>query len=139
MDGLGEMKDRLVTLFRQMVSFGVVGAIITGLSLIIYWISIRIGIHYLIGNAIAFVITVAISYVLNNLFTFRVNFTKPEWSIRALARAYFSYFITGIVINSFLLWFWNDYIGINKDLSPILNLFISIPLNFVLSKKWIYR
>ena len=81
----------------------------------------------------------AISYVLNNIFTFRDSRNNAEWSLVALLKVYFSYFFTGIVINSILLWFWNDRIGINKDLSPILNLFFTIPMNFVLSKLWAYR
>ena len=134
-----KMKKKLSKLFGQIIRFGLVGGVVTSISLIIYWGCIRIGCHYLLGNALAFVITVAISYVLNNIFTFRDGRNNVEWSLVALIKVYFSYFFTGIVISSILLWFWNDCIGINKDLSPILNLFFTIPMNFVLSKLWAYR
>lgn len=56
---------------RQFISFGLTCGINTILNLLIYWGCIDIGIHYFLANAIGIVITVAISYVLNNLFTFR--------------------------------------------------------------------
>ncbi len=125
---------------KEFVKFGIVGAVNTILHLIIYWICTWIGIHYLAANAVGFVITVAISYILNNLFTFRqMKDGKVEWSFRTLLKVYISYFATGMVLNSVLLWFWNDCIGINKNLSPVLNLFITVPVNFLLNKWWAYR
>lgn len=132
------MKEKIKGLGRQFISFGLIGGFNTLLSLIIYWVCIRIGIHYLIANTIGFIITVSLSYVLNNLFTFRKEGNKTEWSVRTLFKVYASYFFTGIIINGILLWFWNDIVGINENLSPVLNLFITIPLNFVLNKIWAY-
>ena len=116
-----------------------VGAVNTILGLAIYWICVSFGIHYLIANTIGFIITVAISYVLNNLFTFKDNEGKRDWSLITLLKVYASYFLSGMILNSVLLWFWNDYIGINDKISPVLNLFVTIPLNFVLNKMWAYR
>lgn len=126
-------------LAKQFVSFGIVGGINTLLSLAIYWICIHLGIHYLLANAIGFLITVFISYVLNNTITFRKEGTKPEWSLKVLLKVYASYFLTGMILNSVLLYFWNDIIGINQSLSPVLNLFITVPLNFLLNKIWAYK
>ncbi len=133
------MKDRIIRLVKQFMSFGIVGAINTILGLVIYWGMVGVGIHYLIANTVGFVITVAISYVLNNIFTFRKKDEPVEWFVKKLLKVYASYFMTGIVLNSVLLWMWNDVVGINKNISPILNLFISIPVNFVLNKKWAYK
>ncbi len=128
---------------REFVTFGIVGGINTVLNLVIYWVCMWFGIHYLLANAAGFIITVAISYVLNNIFTFRTseggNPGKPEWSFRTLLKVYVSYFATGMVLNSILLWFWNDLIGLNKNLAPVLNLFVTVPLNFLLNKLWAYR
>ncbi len=133
------MKDRIIQLFKQFVSFGIVGGINTILGLVIYWVMVGAGIHYLIANTVGFIITVAISYVLNNLFTFKKDGVPAEWSLKQLLKVYASYFLTGMILSGVLLWFWNDFIGINKNISPILNLFITIPTNFILNKKWVYK
>ena len=133
------MREKLLKLFRQFISFGLVGGINTILSLVIYWGLVRLGTHYLIANAIAFIITVAISYALNNIFTFREKGENISWSAITLLKVYTSYFLTGILLNSLLLWLWIDCIGINQYISPVLNLFVTIPLNFLLNKLWAYK
>ena len=124
---------------KQFISFGIIGGLNAFLSLAIYWCCVGMGIHYFFANAIGFIITVAISYVLNNFFTFRDEGQKIEWSMRMLLKAYASYFTTGILINSILLWVWNGVVGINENLSPILNLIVTVPLNFILNKIWVYN
>lgn len=129
---------KVIKLIKQMISFGFVGGIITVLSLVIYWICVHFGVHYQIANAIGFGITVAISYVLNNILTFKDN-EKIEWSMAALLKAYASYSITGIFLAAFLLWFWTSVLKINVNIAPLLNLFFTIPINFILNKFWVYR
>lgn len=133
------MRNRIIGLARQFMSFGLVGGINTVLNLVIYCFCVNIGVHYLIANTISFLITVFISYVLNNLFTFRTEGQKPEWCFQVLIKVYTFYFLTGMILNSLLLYFWNDFIGINQNLSPILNLFVTVPLNFILNKLWAYK
>ena len=123
---------------RQFVNFGFVGVINTILNLAIYWFCINNGMHYLLANGIGFVITVFSSYILNNLVTFRKKGKGFEWSIKTLLKVYVSYFLTGMILNSVLLYFWNDFIGISENISPLLNLIVTIPLNFLMNKLWAY-
>ena len=138
MDGMVMLRERIKALAKQMISFGIVGLVMTSISLVIYWLGVRFGVHYLLANAVGFVVSVAIGYVLNNTFTFRCKDKAVEWSIASLFKVYVSYFFTGIILNRALLWIWNDYVGINENISPILNLLVTIPLNFILNKYWIY-
>lgn len=133
------MKEKIKNWISQFIKFGMVGVVNTVLGLVIYWILVNLGVHYLIANATEFLITVAISYVLNNLLTFREPGKKPEWSFKTLLKSYTSYLSTGIGLASVLLWFWNDILGVNQNLAPVLNLFVTVPLNFLLNKLWVYR
>lgn len=58
---------------------------------------------------------------------------------RALFKAYISYAFAGIFLNSVLSFLWVEYLGISKIVSPIINLLVSVPLNFVLNKFWAFR
>lgn len=128
----------LIEYVKQFISFGLIGGLNTILSLGIYWLVIYRGGHYLLANAIAFAITVFISYVLNNIFTFKGE-GKAEWSLKTLFKVYVSYSITSLFLTSFLLWIWTDCLGINENIAPIINLFFTIPLNFLLNKIWAYK
>lgn len=131
------LKDR--NFVKQFILFGIIGFVNTVLSLVIYWICVGIGIHYFLANAIAFIITVAISYVLNNVITFKSSTESAHFSLEKMIKVYASYFFTGIVLSSILLYFWNDIVGININLSPVINLFITVPTNFLLNKYWVYK
>lgn len=122
----------------QFIKFGFVGGINTILSYGIYYVlCIIMGLNYLLSQGIAWFITVFISYVLNNMMTFSDG-GKSEWSIRNLVKVYISYSVTGLFLATFLSWIWVDLLSINKALAPIINLFFTIPLNFLLNKYWAY-
>lgn len=122
----------------QFIKFGFVGGINTILSYGIYYVlCIIMGLNYLLSQGIAWFITVFISYVLNNMMTFSDG-GKSEWSIRNLVKVYISYSVTGLFLATFLSWIWVDLLSINKAFAPIINLFFTIPLNFLLNKYWAY-
>ena len=125
--------------FREFITFGIIGGINTVLSLVIYWICINVfGIYYVIANIIGWIITVAISYVLNNIFTFN-NGSSREWSLKALCKAYMSYALTGLIISNLLLVLWVDVLNINENIAPLINLVVTVPINFIINKLWVYK
>lgn len=122
----------------QFVKFGIVGGLNTVLSYAIYFVCIRMGIHYAIANLIAFVITVFISYLLNGNFVFREE-GKRGFDIRALLKVYASYSLTSFFLTTLLLWIEVDIWGLPEEIGPVINLFITVPVNFILNKFWAYR
>lgn len=122
----------------QFIKFGFVGGINTVLSYAIYYVlCIILGFNYLLSQGIAWFITVFISYVLNNIMTFSDG-GSTNWSIKNLVKVYISYSVTGLFLATFLSWIWVDVLSIEKAFAPIINLFFTIPLNFLLNKYWAY-
>ena len=54
-------------------------------------------------------------------------------------KTFISYAGTGLILNNVLLILWIDILNLNTLVGPILNLFITIPLNFLLNKYWAFR
>lgn len=131
--------NKLKEFITQFIKFGMVGAINTILTLIIQWIFLSLDFHYLVGSVVSFLITVVLAYVLNNIFAFRGEDGTIIWSFRAFVKVFLSYSFTGLIIANIGLWFWNDILHINQNLSPVLNLFVTIPINFLMNKYWAYR
>lgn len=122
----------------QFIKFGFVGGINTILSYAIYYVlCIILGFNYLLSQGIAWFITVFISYILNNIMTFSDG-GSTNWSIKNLVKVYISYSVTGLFLATFLSWIWVDVLSIEKAFAPIINLFFTIPLNFLLNKYWAY-
>lgn len=56
-----------------------------------------------------------------------------------LAKTYVSYSFTGLFLNSVLMVLWVQVFHISKFLGPIINLLLSVPLNFLINKFWAFQ
>jgi len=131
-------KNKLKDLTIQFIKFGTVGAINTVLSYLITNISYYIlNLHEQLSNIIAFVITVFISFVLNSRFVFKEN--KEQRSFwKSLIKVYASYSITGLFLMAILLYIEEQILGIPHYIATLMNLIVTIPINFILNKFWAY-
>lgn len=126
-------------LLKQFVKFGVVGAVNTVLSYTITNIGFYIlGLHEQLANLIAFIITVFISFVLNGKFVFNEQSKEDSW-IKRLIKVYISYSITGLFLTAILLYSEETVLGIEHYIATLMNLIITVPLNFILNKIWAFK
>ncbi len=133
----------------QFVKFGLVGVFNTVFSYSINALMIllcqRLGIlvegknYIYLANAVAWVVSVFASFLLNRKFVFELKEGQERSFLRSLLKCYASYFTTGIVLNSLLLKLWVDICGISEFVAPVINLVASIPINFVLNKLWAFK
>lgn len=132
---------------EQFIKFGIVGLSNTILSYVIY-VTALLGfqkmvlfpkVDYLIAQLIGFVLSVLWSFYWNN----RIVFVKSEDTERnlftALLKTYVSYAFTGLFLNSILSVLWVEIFHLSKLLAPIINLLVSVPINFLLNKFWAFR
>ncbi len=153
----------------QFIKFGLVGVSNTLVNYLVYVIFVSLGVHYVIANALGFIISVLNAYFWGSRFVFKEDETKEKrvwWKV--LLKTYASYAL-GFGINTVLLVLWIDildigaYFGfvgdiigwasgfisflpekmtageISEIIAPILNIFITVPINFVINKFWAYR
>lgn len=138
-EGLPEEKQEKLKALIQFIKFGMVGGFNTILTYVIVNVMFYLwGINEQIGNITAFVITVFISYMVNSRFVF--NETAGEQSfLKGLVKVYISYSITGLFITGALLYFETKILKIPLYIGSFVNIFITVPINFVLNKFWAYK
>ena len=71
------------------------------------------------------------------VFTVEEGQSRCLW--KALLKTYVSYSFTGLFLNSVLLVLWVRYLGISEFVAPVINLMISVPINFIINKFWAFR
>lgn len=124
-------------IITQFIKFGIVGAINTVLSYIITNLSFyALHLHAQLSNIIAFIITVFISFILNGKYVFKAE-KQNFW--KSLIKVYASYSITGLFLTAILIHIEEEVFGIPHYIATLMNLVITIPLNFILNKFWAYK
>lgn len=121
----------------QFIKFGIVGFSNTFISIAIYYICIYIGLHYILSNSIAFAISVLNAYFWNSKFVFQRIETKSKKKL-ILIKVFASYGLT-FIIGTVLLYLWVNILDISQYIAPLINLIITIPLNFILNKFWAFK
>ncbi len=132
---------------KQFIKFGLVGVSNTIIGYLIYALSLK-GMRLLnlwpsydiyIAQFIMFVLSVAWSYFWNNRFVFKGNVKTKKDIVISLLKTYATYAFTSLFLSEILLMFWVRIAGINEYIAPVLNLLITVPLNFLLQKYWAFR
>lgn len=123
----------------QFVKFGIVGVSNTAISYAVYLLCVKLGVHYVIADGLGLVISTINAYYWNNrcVFgdgtkkTFREHFVTWLKTLTAYGGTF--------VLNSLMLVFWVEILHVPEAFAPLLNLLITIPVNFVINKYWTFR
>lgn len=132
--------------FIEFVKFGVIGLSNTVISYMLYLLSlftfqslkILPSTDYLVAQIIGFVLSVLWSFYWNNRFVFKDEGKKRNL-LQALIKTYISYAFTGLFLNSVLSVLWVEVLHWSKMIAPIVNLLVSVPINFLLNKFWAFK
>lgn len=123
----------------QFIKFGIVGISNTILGLSIYYLFIWINKDlYQVGNVVSWIISVAWSCYWNNRFVFAQE--KNGWNLllKRLGKSYVSYGIS-LLLSIILLYIQVEILKWSEIIAPLVNLSITIPLNFIMNKYWTFK
>ena len=131
----------------QFIKFGIVGVSNTVISYVLYAATLLLlqkanifpRVDYLLAQIVAFVLSVLWSFYWNNKMVFTLQDGERRSLWRALLKTYVSYSFTGLFLNSVLLILWVKVLGISEFIAPIINLLVSVPLNFLINKFWAFK
>ena len=130
----------------QFIRFGFVGVSGTMLGYLIYLgvltmlqtVEGAAHFDYLAGNIVSWVLGVLWNFYCNRKYVFVTSGEQVPWP-QALMKTYVSYAFSGLIINNILSFFWVEILKIDRIWAPILNLVITVPINYLLNKFWAFR
>lgn len=132
-------KEEFVELFKQFIKFGLVGVSNTAVSMAVYYIFLWISPDlYMVGSILGTILGIANAFFWNDKFVFTGNANDWRSKLKRLGKTYVSYGGTSILSNV-LLWIEVAFFSVSKSIAPIVNLLVTIPLNFVINKLWTFR
>lgn len=123
----------------QFIKFGIVGVSNTLISLLVYYLVLWINAQwYLLGNVAGWVISVANAFFWNERYVFTQQKRDFKSMVRRIGKTYLSYGAT-FLLSTVLLYLEVDVWQWSAVVSPVVNLMITIPLNFLLNKFWAFK
>jgi len=123
----------------QFVKFGLVGVSNTLVSWICYYIILWIDDNlYMLGSLVGTVVSIANAFIWNDRFVFKGQENDWKNRLKRLGKTYVSYGGTSL-LSVLLLWIEVQLFGVSKVIAPVVNLLITIPLNFLINKFWTFR
>jgi len=138
-----DLTDKKRQTFKEFLQFGLVGVSNTIISYLLYVVTLLlvsksgVKFDYIIANIVSWLLSVLWSFYWNNKFVFKKEEGEKR-NIWALFKTYVSYGFTGLILNNILSVLWVSVLHISKMLAPIINLVISIPINFFMNKLWAF-
>lgn len=125
---------------KQFLKFGIVGGINTIISYLLtnlfYYV---FSLNEQLCNLLVFIITVYISFYLNGKYVFKSDEKEGKSFLKSLLKVYASYSITGLFLTGILLYVEEQLFGIPHYIATLMNLIVTIPLNFILNKFWSFK
>lgn len=139
-----DLTDKKRQTFKEFLQFGLVCVSNTIISYLLYVVTLLlvsksgVKFDYIIANIVSWLLSVLWSFYWNNKFVFKKEEGEKRNIWAALFKTYVSYGFTGLILNNILSVLWVSVLHISKMLAPIINLVISIPINFFMNKLWAF-
>lgn len=122
----------------QFIEFCVVGVSNTLIHYAVYALLVFLRLNYVLANLIAFLISVTNAFYWNNKYVFKTRQGEKRSLLPSFLKTVLSYGITGLGLSTVLLILWVEILHLPELLGPVLNLLVTIPLNFLLNKFWAF-
>lgn len=141
-DIINHLGDKRRQQLGEMVRFGIVGVTATLLQYFIYWLLLRLAIHWdveagthtlsTVAMTIGYVVSFIYNFIASTRFTFRVK-ANARRGAGFLFSHVVNYSLQMLTLNLFLL------LGISKQWAPIPMFCVCVPINFLLVRFFLKR
>lgn len=122
---------------KQLFKFGIVGIVNNIIALSIYYIVVFINARlYLFGNVLGFLVSVLNAYIMNSKYVFKDK--KENNSKKQVIKTYIAYGVS-LVLSTIILYVSVEGFKISEKIAPFISLMITVPINFIANKLWIYK
>ncbi|HHX60637.1 MAG TPA: GtrA family protein [Epulopiscium sp.] len=119
--------------FSGFIKFGIVGAINTLISLVIYMILLKFDVQYLVASTIGYLAGIFNGYICSSKFVF-----KKQKSMETGVKFILVY-ISSLAINLCLVYLLVEMLGMDKLIAQLIATGCNLIYNYLLNKVWTFR
>ena len=126
--------QKLFYKYERFIKFAIVGFGNLFVSLITYYILIYFSINYQIANIGGFITGSLNGYIWNKIWVFK----NSKRDVISIIKFYLTYLSTWL-LSALLLYIWVEKMKISDKIAPVINVFITTPINYLLNKYWVFK
>lgn len=123
----------LVHKHGQFLKFCIVGASNTTISLVAYYLLLKLDIHYLLASSIAYFAGLINGYLFSSSYVFKQKKNVNQAIKFILVNA------SSLLINLLFLYILVDVLGVSKILAQVFVTCFNVVYNFFLNKWWTFK
>lgn len=128
--------DLFLSRIAELLKYGFWGVVATAFNLILFYLMIKIGIHYVVTNLVSYFLAVLLSYYLNNAYVFQEKSQQKElWKIVKFTLIR----VGAICADTFILVILKDYLEMDLMLSRIVLSIFIIMVTYVLNVVFVFK
>lgn len=120
--------------YHNFLKFAIVGFGNLFVSLLTYYLLVYFSVNYQIANIAGFIIGSINGYIWNKIWVFK----SYNRSLVSIIKFYLTYLSTWL-LSAILLYIWIEMMKISDIIAPIINVFITTPINYFMNKYWVFK
>ena len=125
---------KLIKKYSDFIKFSIVGFGNLIISLITYYILVYFSVNYQIANIGGFITGSINGYIWNKIWVFK----NSKRDVISIIKLYLTYLSTWL-LSALLLYIWVEKMKISDKIAPVINVFITTPINYLLNKYWVFK
>lgn len=122
---------------KELTLYGIFGILTTVIGVGVFAVLSQMGFHFILANAISFVLAVAFAYVTNKKWVFESNTPDTRAAVRELVD-FFQSRIATFILETFGLFILIEWLHVGDTVSKLFCNGVVIVLNYVLSKYFVF-
>ncbi len=135
------MTEKIKELFikyRELIMYIIFGGLTTVVSFVSYYGFLWLGMHYIVAQALSWVLAVVFAFVVNKIFVFEDRDNTPAALFRQIWQ-FVSVRIASGVLETALLWLLVDILGFGEGIAKIPVAVLTVIINYIASKLLVFR
>lgn len=119
--------------YGQFIRFCIVGAVNTGISLLVYALLLKLQVHYLAASTLAYIAGLINGYIFSSSFVFKKKF-KLQQGVK-----FVTVYLSSLLINLALLYIFVDVFHLSELLGQTIVTGINVVYNYFINKFWTFK
>ena len=121
--------------YENVLLYLIFGVLTTLVNFVTYYICYT-KFHWinLASNTVAWILSVMFAFITNKIWVFK----NSKRDVASIIKFYLTYLSTWL-LSALLLYIWIEKIEISDKIAPIINIFITTPINYLMNKFWVFK